>query len=168
MYTIVASTTLPYSPEAVFAALASVEGTVRWQAGVRGVRRARVGPTDEGVPPLVLHYWALGVRRALRATVTLHEPPLRFGYRAVGDGLSYDATYAVVPTPHGCHVTCTVVLGGEDDVRAAADAPTGAAADAVVRLRRLLARRLPRDLARLEEWVAVQPGARHPVVQLPA
>ncbi len=88
MYTIVASTTLPYPPDAVFAALASIEGTVRWQAGVRGVRRARPERADDGVPPLVLHYWALGVRHALRATVTVHEPPLRFGYRAVGAGLS--------------------------------------------------------------------------------
>jgi uncharacterized protein YndB with AHSA1/START domain len=41
VFTIIASVTLAYPPDAVFAALASIEGTVRWQSGVRAVRRAR-------------------------------------------------------------------------------------------------------------------------------
>jgi hypothetical protein len=87
------------------------------------------------VPPLILHYWALGVRHALRTRVTLREPWERFAYRAEGAGLAYDASFTVDPTPQGCHVTCTVVLG---------DTPPGPAAVDAVRLRRLLARRLPR------------------------
>jgi hypothetical protein len=63
------------------------------------------------VPPLILHYWALGVRHALRTRVTLREPWERFAYRAEGAGLAYDASFTVDPTPQGCHVTCTVVLG---------------------------------------------------------
>lgn len=175
MYTIVATVTLPYPADVVFAALASLEGTVRWQAGVRAVRRARRLPGSAGgartVPPLVLHYWALGVRHALHASVTAHEPPHRFAYRAVGTGLAYDATFAVAPSAQGCHVTCTVLVAADGAAlegapgHAPADAPGHAPADAapgadVVRLRRLLARRLPADLARLEAWVAVQPGAR--------
>ncbi len=163
MYTIVASTTLPYPPDAVFAALASIESTVRWQAGVRGVRRARPGAGDgDGVPPLVLHYWALGARHRLRASVTACEPPGRFAYRAEGDGLGWEATYTVAPAALGCHVTCTLVLLGAPGAAPAARAAAGGEtpAHATVRLRRLMARRLPLDLARLEAWVAVQPGAR--------
>jgi hypothetical protein len=163
VFTIVATVTLPYPAEAVFAALASVEGTVRWQSGVRCVRRGRAPDADAGapgaapggpasgdpLPPLVLHYWALGVRHALRTRVTAHQPPEHFAYRAEGERLAYHATFDVAPAPVGCHVTCTVALGREREP----DADS-------VRLRRLLARRLPRDLARLEAWVAVQPGAR--------
>jgi uncharacterized protein YndB with AHSA1/START domain len=155
VFTVVASVSLPYSPEAVYAAVASVEGTVRWQAGVRGVWRARPSASP---PPLVLHYWALGVRHRLHARVTAHVPPERFAYRAEGDGIALDVTYGVAPTRHGCHVACTVILRGADPAAPAA-APAPAQAD-LVRLRRLLTRRLPRDLARLEAWVAVQPGAR--------
>jgi uncharacterized protein YndB with AHSA1/START domain len=177
MYTIVASADLSYPVESVFAALASIEGTVRWQHGVRAVRRARAGHaaprdgSDADVPPLVLHYWALGVRHRLRASVTALEPPRRFAYRAEGDGLAWEATYAVVPTAQGCHVTCTLVMRGTpaasgdmaagQGVDRTTDASVGGApASPIVRLRRLLGRRLPRDLARLEAWVAVQPGVR--------
>lgn len=164
MYSIVASVTFPYARESVFAALASVEGAVRWQAGVRAVRRAPPRPTaspageptldaDGHAPALLLHYWALGARHVLRTHVTAHEPPERFAYRAEGAGLAYDVCFAVRPVTEGCEVTCTLHLEG------GSAAPTTAEGD-VVRLRRLLVRRLPRDLARLEAWVAVQPGAR--------
>lgn len=189
MFTVLATATFPHPPEPVFAALASVEGTVRWQSGVRGVWRARAGATAEqrpsspplppspGAPPgpeqplLVLHYWALGVRHRLRARVTRHEPPERFAYHAEGDGLALDVAFVVAPAPRGCHVTCTAVLHDAASGALAAGtlapgalapgAPTPGAGDPdVVRLRRLLTRRLPRDLARLEEWVAVQPPVR--------
>ena len=154
MFTVVASVSLPYPPEAVYAAVASVEGTVRWQAGVRGVWRARPAAA---LPPLVLHYWALGVRHRLRTRVTAHVPHERFAYRAEGDGIAFDVTFGVAPTRYGCHVACTMILRADD---AAAPDSEGAPGPAdLVRLRRLLTRRLPRDLARLEAWVAVQPGA---------
>jgi uncharacterized protein YndB with AHSA1/START domain len=168
MYTIVASADLSYPVESVFTALASIEGTVRWQHGVRAVRRARSGhaaprdASDADVPPLVLHYWALGVRHRLRASVTALEPPRRFAYRAEGDGLAWEATYAVVPTAQAASGDAA----GGQGVDWTTDASVGGApASPVVRLRRLLGRRLPRDLARLEAWVSVQPGVRpRPVV----
>lgn len=170
MYTVVASVSLSHPASAVYAALASLEGTVRWQHGVRAVRRTRSkpratdGPGAAPVPPLVLHYWALGTRHRLRATVTACAPPEHFAWRAEGDdGLVWDLAYTVDPTSHGCHVTSTLALhdwtgGPEGD----------GGSEALVRLRRLLARRLPRDLACLETWVAVQPGARRPAVVPPA
>jgi hypothetical protein len=187
VFTTVVNVTLPYAPDVVFLALASVEGTVRWQSGVRGVSRARpapgplpaadartaADPAGEVAPPLVLHYWALGARHRLRARVTAHQPPERFAYRAEGAGFALDVTFVVAPARPGCEVTCTAVLRDPDAGALPFAAPTklartGPALDAtlaargsdLVRLRRLLARRLPRDLVRLEAWVAVQPGAR--------
>ena len=159
MFTILSAVTLPHPPESVFAALASVEGTVRWQAGVRCVRRPR--RDAERPAELVLHYWALGVRHALRTRITAHEPSRRFAYSALGDHFGYDAAFSVEPARDGALVTCQVTLHHPPD---AGDAGADARFE-LARLRRLLTRRLPRDLARLEAWVAVQ---RQPTSALPA
>jgi hypothetical protein len=137
-------------------------------------------PPEDGTPALVLDYWALGMRHRLRAHVTAHRPPELFAYRAAGDGMALDVTFCVAPVSVGrhvaCHVACTVVLRERTSAPTAGDAaigPTapppgaGAAAPDLVRLRRLLTRRLPRDLARLEAWVAVQPRAHHHVPRDP-
>jgi uncharacterized protein YndB with AHSA1/START domain len=173
VFTIRAAITLPHPPDAVFAALANVESAVRWQAGVRGVGRAPrargAGGPASGASrtgdALVLHYRALGVRHALRTRVTAHERPARFAYRAEGTALVFDAAFTIDAGRDGSRVTWTLTLHGAGPAADAAGAGCAAetAPDLEIaylrRLRRLLARRLPRDLARLEPWVAVQPGA---------
>jgi hypothetical protein len=187
VFTIRATVTLPYPPGTVFDALASVEGTLRWQAGVRAVQRSgprRTGARDGGpaalpacpLPqeidlgdstrerPLVLHYWALGARHRLRTRVVTRQPPWRFAYRAEGAAFVLDATFTVEPAPQGSRVVCRLTVhDGAELVPAPHGTPAGRLVapghdSGTVRLRRLLARRLPADLARLAELIAGHGG----------
>lgn len=158
MFTIESTITLPHSPEAVFAVLASVEGALRWQAGVRGLRRLR-RPGQPGA--LLMHYQALGARHALRARVTTHEPPTRFAYRAEGARFALAAAFTLEPVRDGARVAYRVTLTDAAGPGASRDAASGTASADVVALRRLLVRRVPYDLARLDAWVAAQ---RRPAV----
>jgi hypothetical protein len=147
MFLVEASALVPHPPGTVFAAAASLEGAVRWQSGVVGVRRPRGRAARTG--PLVLLYHALGRRHLLDARVTAFEPPSHFAYRAEGPGFAVETTLGVEEAPGGARVRYQVVLH-----TTAGDAALEPAA-----LRRLVARRTGGDLARLGAWVA----ARHEV-----
>jgi hypothetical protein len=134
---------VPLAPGTVFAAAASLEGAVRWQSGVEGVRRprgrgARIGARTGA---LVLLYRALGQLHRLDVAVTAFEPPTRFAYRAAGDAFALETTLTLEATSDGTRVHHHVALDLAPD--AALDAPA---------LRRLLARRTEGDLARLAAW----------------
>lgn len=163
-----ASAVLPYAPAAVFAALAGVESSPRWQGGVRGVRRA--GASRAG---LCVAYHALGVRHTLRTWVTACEPPARFAYRAENDAFALDVALEVTPAfggarlPYQLRLTVHAVAArnAEDHPPEEVFAVEGdAAARQAAEFRRLLARRAPRDLARLEHDLAVR---LRPAVALP-
>jgi len=141
VFVVESSALVPHPPRTAFAAAASLEGAVRWQSGVEGVRRPRGrGPRTS---PLVLLYRALGERHHLAVRVTEFDPPARFAYRAEGDAFALETTLAFEPAPDGTRVLQHVAL----------DTMVGAAPDATA-LRRLLARRTAGDLARLAAWVA--------------
>ncbi len=162
MFVVESDATLAHAPDAVYAALASVEGTLRWQGGVRGVRR----PAARRCGPLVLTYSALGARHALTARVTAAEPPRLFAYRAEGPAFALEAAYRVEPAPGGARVACRLSL----TTGAPAGAPGGTSGDAPshppladrVALRRLLARRAADDLVRLERWIRLRQRADAP------
>lgn len=149
MFVVEASATLWHPPEPVFAAVASLEGAVRWQGGVCGVRRAPRGGSRLGA--LVLLYRALGVRHALVARVTAVEAPRRFAYRAVGDAFVIDTALDVEPVEAGAGAG----VGARVRYRLTLDSAAPAA-----ELRRLLARRAGRDLARLAAWVEARERVR--------
>ncbi len=159
VFCVESSATIPHAPEAVYAALASVEGALRWQAGVRVVRR----PANRFYGPLVVRYEALGARHALTARVTAAEPPHRFAYRAEGTAFVLEATYRVEAAPGGTRVACRVNLTtrARAATEAAADSgPLARPAPDDVALRRLLARRVAGDLVRLGAWIDVRQRAR--------
>ena len=163
MFRIHASTTLPFPPDTVFAAVGGVESALRWQVGVLGVRRARPRPgqplADRPGGLLRVSYFALGARHALVVHVTSYDPPRRFAYRADGDAFALDVSLEAVPTRDGTRVTYDLGLTSH---ALPADAPAADRAVAerhAVALRRLLGRRAPRDLARLGVHVARRLGA---------
>jgi hypothetical protein len=153
VFVVESSATFGHAPDAVYAALASLEAMLRWQAGVHGVRRPAARPHG----PLVLTYRALGGRHALTARVTAAEPPRLFAYHAVGAAFALAASYRVEPAPGGSLVACRLALttgapAGADGGRLG-DAASRLPAPDGVALRRLLARRAADDLVRLERWV---------------
>ena len=155
MFVVESSAVLPHPPDVVYAAIASIESLLRWQAGVRAVRRPpAMPPAARSRGPVVLTYRALGVGHALTARVLAAESPHLFAYRAEGAAFALEARYRVEPAPGGAHVVCRVAL----DTTASRQT-----ADCVA-LRRLLARRVVSDLTRLDRWVAARgcperPGA---------
>ena len=154
MFLLEATATLPYSPAAVFAALASVESALHWQVGVVGARRARGRPGGA----VRLGYFALGVRHTLEARVTACEPPVHFAFRADGPAFALDVALAVAPALGGAGVTYRLAMTTHPPPPgdpAHGDPVLAAAHDQrVAAFRRLLARRAPRDLVRLEHHVA--------------
>ena len=147
MFVVEASALVPHAPVTVFAAAASLEGAVRWQSGVEGVRRPRGHSVRTG--PLVLLYRALGERHRLQVWVTAFEPPTRFAYRAVGDAFTLETTMSVEATADGARVHHHVAM----------QTTPGAPVDAAL-LRRLLARRTAGDPERLAAWVSAWRGWR--------
>jgi hypothetical protein len=156
VFVVEASALVPHAPGAVFAAAASLEGAVRWQSGVEGVRRPR--GRSRHTRPLVLLYRALGERHLLEVWVTAFEPPSRFVYHATGTAFALETTLTLEPASDGARVGYQVALDvAPDALLAAAAAP----ADPVA-LRRLIARRTAGDLARLAAWVAASSRAMLP------
>jgi len=141
VFVVDSSALVPHPPATVFAAAASLEGAVRWQSGVEGVRRPRGRSARTG--PLVLLYRALGERHRLDVRVVAFDPPACFAYRADGGAFTLETTLQLEPTPGGTRVLQHVAL----------DVAAGGATDPAA-LRRLIARRTAGDLARLAMWTA--------------
>ena len=152
MFLVEASALLPFAPDAVLAAVGSVESALRWQVGVLGVRRARHAPHPGA---LVVSYFALGERHALAARVTRYDPPHRFAYRAWCPAFTLDVALEAAPAFGGTRVTYHLQLATPEPAPGDEAAERRAAA-----LRRLIGRRAPRDLARLEAYVARRVGVR--------
>ena len=164
---------LPHAPAVVFPLLASIEASVRWQVGVLGVRRHRpwrsaAGQPDAGPRPaaLLVDYSALGVRHPLAARVTASSPPAggapaRFAYRLENAALALDVALGLAPVPRGTALTYRLCLTTPHDAASGAQGEP-VFAPRVAAFRRQLARRAPRDLARLEGYVArrLRPTAR--------
>lgn len=148
VFLVEASALLPFPPAVVLAAAGSVESTLRWQVGVLGVRRARASGA------LVVSYYALGERHHLAARVTRSDPSRHFAYEAWGPafalGVSLDADAALGGTRLVYRLQLETPPPAPGDLAAEARAAA---------LRRLVGRRAPRDLARLETYVARRTGA---------
>jgi uncharacterized protein YndB with AHSA1/START domain len=144
VFLVEATATLPFTPESVFAATASIESTLRWQVGVLGVRRLR--QRTDGA--LRLSYWALGARHQLTARVTAYDPPQLFAYRAEGEAFDLEVELHAAPHDGGSRLTYRLRLFTPSGPALPTDGAGSAAA-----LRRLLGRRAPRDLRRLEALV---------------
>jgi hypothetical protein len=162
VFLVEASALLPFAPEAVLAAAGSVESALRWQVGVLGVRRARPG-AERAAGGLVVSYYALGTRHPLAARVLRADPPHHFAYRAACAAFTLDVSLDAAATFGGTRLTYRLRL--VTPPAADPDAEGRAAA-----LRRLLGRRAPRDLARLEAYVARRAGrfVRRPATRLDA
>jgi hypothetical protein len=153
VFLVEASALVPHAPAAVFSAAASLEGAVRWQSGVVGVRRPRGPAVRTG--PLVLLYRALGERHLLDASVTAFEPPLRFAYRAAGAAFAIETALTVEQAVGGARVRYEVALHTTDR-----GVPPPVSTVDPSALRRLVARRTAGDLARLAAWVAARQEVR--------
>ncbi|MBV9880826.1 MAG: SRPBCC family protein [Gemmatirosa sp.] len=148
MFSVEASLTIPVDAALAFGALASIESSVRWQVGVLGVRRAPNVPGSRRRAALLVGYYALGRRHTLRARLTACAPPTRFAYRADGDAFSLIVSLDVAPAADGTVVTYRLQVAVPSEPHPTV-APVATAA-----LYRQLARRAPRDLARLEHFLA--------------
>ena len=100
--------TIRRTPEDVLALLTSFGEIPKYVPAVSAAEQTSPGPVRVGTT-FVQHGRFLGWRMAASTTVTVHEPPHRFGYSAVGP-LPYEAVYTLTPVPGGSRLRAEVTV----------------------------------------------------------
>ena len=100
--------TIRRTPEDVLALLTSFREIPRYVPQVSSAEQTSPGPVRAGTT-FIQHGRFLGRRMAVSTTVTVHEPPRRFGYSAAGP-LPYEALYTLTPVPEGTHLSAEVAV----------------------------------------------------------
>jgi hypothetical protein len=100
--------TIRRTPEDILALLTNFPEIPRYVPEVNAAEQISPGPVRTGTI-FVQHFRFLGRRIAAPTTVTIHEPPRRFGYSAAGS-LPYEAVYTLTPVPEGTQLTTDVAV----------------------------------------------------------
>jgi hypothetical protein len=100
--------TIRRTPADVLALLTSFREIPRYVPEVSAAEQTSPGPVRAGTT-FVQHGRFLGRRKTVPTTVTLYEPPHRFGYSTAGP-LPYEAEYTLTAVAEGTRLRAEVVV----------------------------------------------------------